>query len=372
MSDWSTIEPDYQNCCTNLSSSILAYYGVSVPQPGHPVVDRLLVGKRFSKILLFLMDGLSLDALQRHLPANSLLRSRMIHTMSAVFPATTAAAITSILSALNPGQHGWLGWTLYFAQLQTSVDILPNTLQYTRDQAAAFHVAEQFLPYTTILELISNTGTQVHYLSAHARQPVVGLDKLLDGAKAVMKSPDPAFAYVYWNEPDHLIHLKGCGHPDVGQKVFAIEEGISQLAEELPRDTLLLITADHGLIDAVPDYLDEHPALGRMLLRPPVVEARAAALYVHTHERPFFQEAFMEAFGDRYRLLTARQLLTGGLLGTPSQAFRPGIEAFVGDFFAIALGTGALYPSRDRCHIIGMHGGLTMQEMQVPLIALHI
>ena len=131
MSEWRTIAPDYLNCCTNLSSSLLAYYGATVPQPGLPIVDRLLAGKCFQKVLLFLCDGLSLDALRRHLPEDSLLRSHIIHTLSAVFPATTATATTSILSALNPGQHGWLGWTLYFSQLQASVDILPNTIQFS-------------------------------------------------------------------------------------------------------------------------------------------------------------------------------------------------------------------------------------------------
>ena len=37
-----------------------------------------------------------------------------IKSITSVFPPTTTAATTSMLSGLNPNEHGWLGWDLYF------------------------------------------------------------------------------------------------------------------------------------------------------------------------------------------------------------------------------------------------------------------
>ena len=46
--------------------------------------------------------------------------------IDAVFPATTTASTTSVLSGKNPNEHGWLGWDLYFKEFDKTISIFPN------------------------------------------------------------------------------------------------------------------------------------------------------------------------------------------------------------------------------------------------------
>ncbi len=359
--------PDYLNCITNVVASISTNFGLDAPHPGLAYVDALLRQKDYRSIVLMLMDGLSLDTLARHLPPDSFLRRQPSHELSAVFPSTTTAATTSAITGLNPGEHGWLGWTLYFEQLNASVDIFGNTLQFSKDQAAPFHAASHFLPYESITDRISATGrAQGLNVSAYGDVVVGSLAQLMSETARLCAQPGRHYLYAYYGEPDHLMHLLGCGHDRVRAVCQSIDQSIGQLAAGLPEDSLLLVTADHGLVDAQPDVIEDHPALADMLIRPPSIELRAAALYVKPADKKAFPDAFREAFGDRYLLLSGEEAISRGLFGPG--AILQGISGLVGDYLAIALADHALFPKREHCKLIGMHAGLTSAEMRLPLI----
>uniref|UniRef100_A0A7S1XJI4 AP3A hydrolase n=1 Tax=Erythrolobus australicus TaxID=1077150 RepID=A0A7S1XJI4_9RHOD len=62
-------------------------------------------------VALFVLDGLGLELLQT-LPESAFLRRHFRRPINAVFPSSTATAITSIATATYPAEHGILGWTL--------------------------------------------------------------------------------------------------------------------------------------------------------------------------------------------------------------------------------------------------------------------
>ena len=61
-------------------------------------------------IVLLLFDGMGISVLEKHLAPDSFLRKHLVCPISSVFPPTTTAATTSVLTGRTRIEHGWLGW----------------------------------------------------------------------------------------------------------------------------------------------------------------------------------------------------------------------------------------------------------------------
>lgn len=359
--------PDYLNCGTNLTASILKHFGQPAPHKSIAALDDLLEAGKYRNVVLMLFDGMSMDALQRHLPSDSFLRKNIFRTISAVFPSTTTAATTSIITGLNPGEHGWIGWTLYFKALNKSVDIYWNTIQFDQEKAADYPVAASFFPYLAATDIIKKSARAEGLMISPFDGIIVNdLAGLFLRTKQSLREAGSHYIYAYWPEPDRQMHKYGCNHAWVKQSVLDIEKRLIDLQSILGPDDILLVTADHGLVDSKPDFFEDYPALENMLLMPPAVEPRAAALYIKKEYMESFPSAFHEAFGDHYILMTKNEVLSSGLFGPGPH--RVELEDLVGDYFAVAIKEYALYQKHAHCKLLGMHAGLTEAEMNVPLI----
>lgn len=121
-------------------------------------------------------------------------------------------------------------------------------------------------------------------------------------------------------------------------------------------------------MDAVWEYVSDHPALCDMLLRMPSVEPRAAAFYVRPECMEAFPAAFREAFGEEdFLLMKSEEFIARGFLGEGEE--HPKVRDFAGDYMALAIGNKCIGGKRGRHELIGVHAGLTRKEMRVPLIA---
>lgn len=108
---------DYKNCIVNLACSILKYYGAEIKHNTLKEIDNLLEGN-YKNVVVLLLDGLGIDALQYHLDSNGFFRKNLIYEYFSVFPPTTTSATTSLESGLTPLEHGWLGWSLFFSEVE--------------------------------------------------------------------------------------------------------------------------------------------------------------------------------------------------------------------------------------------------------------
>ena len=357
-------KPDYLNCGLNLISSIAGHLGLPLSHPTLPFADELLKRKRYQKIVLMLFDGMGIDLLERALPKDAFLRRRLFRTLSAVCPSTTTNATTCIECGVSPREHGWLGWTLYFPQLQKPVDIFINRSH--GEIAADYHVANRFIPREMIFPRLTAAGqARACCVSPYGDTHVDTLAQLFDTALALCRDGERRYVYTYWAEPDHTMHELGCSHEKIFRIMRDINDRVEAFAAQLPEDTLLLLTADHGLIDGEFHYLEDTPELLRMLVHEPSIEARAASFHVKPECRAAFPDAFRAVFSDHFLLMTGSQFIREYLGGGP---VRPAVYDFVGDYMALALDHWCIDSyRRDHC-LKGVHAGLTRQEMQVPLI----
>lgn len=171
---------DYNNSIVNLACSILKYFGAESEHSTLKEVDELLK-YQYRNVVILLLDGLGVDALQYHLSENGFFRKNLIKEYSSVFPPNTTSATTSIESGLTPLEHGWLGWSLYFSEINKIVNAFINTEKDTEIQAADYHVARQFLPYKSIYEKIRDAGMANAYsVSRFGSNKINTFDELTD------------------------------------------------------------------------------------------------------------------------------------------------------------------------------------------------
>ena len=127
--------PDYRRCLVNLSNSILKRFGAETSAGTLPPADRFLEGKHRNTVVL-LLDAMGTSILEKHLARDGFFRSHLVGSFDSVYPPTTVAATTSMLSGLYPNEHGWLGWDVYYPQIGKNVTVFKNTEQITEREGA--------------------------------------------------------------------------------------------------------------------------------------------------------------------------------------------------------------------------------------------
>ena len=120
------IKINYNECLTNLSCSIRKYYGLDYKHNTLDYIDKLLEKKSPENIVLILFDGMGSKILDRVLDNDSFLIQNKYKDITSVFPTTTTAATTSVLTGLDPVEHGWLGWNMYIKPIDKIITLFLN------------------------------------------------------------------------------------------------------------------------------------------------------------------------------------------------------------------------------------------------------
>ncbi len=134
--------PDYDNCLVNLANSVLKRFGAGTMHETLPLADKYLA-KGHRNVVVLLMDALGMSILEKHLDKDGFLRGHLAGAYDSVYPPTTVAATTSILSGLYPNEHGWLGWDLYYPELDKNVTVFTNTNQLKEKEGAKPHMTPE-------------------------------------------------------------------------------------------------------------------------------------------------------------------------------------------------------------------------------------
>ena len=152
---------NYNKCLTNVANSILKYYDLKTYHSTLKELDDILEEKRYKNIILMLYDGMGSNILKRNLSSNSFLNKNKLMNIDAVFPATTTASTTSVLSGKNPNEHGLLGLDLYFKEFDKTISIFPNTIKDTNLLFSEQNVSEIKYQYTNIIKKVATKVNSV-------------------------------------------------------------------------------------------------------------------------------------------------------------------------------------------------------------------
>ena len=359
-----TIYPNYDNCLTNLSNSILKYYGLETSHSTLNDLDDILIEKKYKNIVVILYDGMGSNLLKRLLGEESFLYKHKLRDINAVFPPTTTASTTSVLSGKNPNEHGWLGWDLYFKNIDKTVSMFPNTLKDTDILVSEKSVSEEEYPYESIIKRI---GTKVKSTSLFPFKDTIykDLDDMLQNIEKICNEKEKNFIYAYYDDPDHTMHLTGTDSKETLNSFTMINKKTEKLCKKL-KDTLVIIIADHGHINSSSVTIKDYKDLFELLERNTSIEPRACSFKVKKGKEKLFEELFNNYLGEYFELKTKKEIIDDKLFGTGEN--NKNFEGVIGDFIAIAIKDKYINYDENGKTYLSMHAGITEDEVLVPLI----
>ena len=363
-------KPDYKNSLVNLANSILQYFECPVHHTSLPAIDKFLE-KEYQTVVLLVLDGMGVDMLEHNLSEKSFLRKQMVAEISSVFPPTTTAATTSIYTGLTPQEHGWAGWQCYFKEYKRNIEPFLKRDFYT-GKSLDVDVGKEFLSHKKLFEQINEQGKYKAYGVARfwGGYNVETMNDVCNKIVELSKEKDKKFILAYYKEPDSVMHHTGCYSDKTKTKIKSLDRHVETLAQKL-KNALLVVTADHGLIDISEDVrLEKIKEIDDCLRLPPAIEPRAVAFYVKEDKKEQFEREFNKRFGNDFILLSSDEYIKQGYAGEGK--IHPKFREFLGDYMALATGNRILQyqiPNvLDSVEFKAHHAGLTQKEMIVPLI----
>lgn len=356
-------------------------------------------------VILIVLDGFGYRLFERLYADTPFLRRFVsdgtAQRIEAQFPSTTAVQLTTLHSGLSVGRSGVVEWRYYDPRLDRIVAPLPGTYQsLADDKSLSPEDLARSLPEPTLYRQLAAHGvestcfqprayaqsTYTRHVCRGARQwPYRTLTECAVNLVTWLQTPTRGrrYAYVYIDVIDALAHAHGPDDPRVIEQVATICSVLERiLAPQLAREsaTRVVLTADHGLtrIDGPVRYVDQFvPTLTGMLrtlsdgsVIAPTGGKRDLILHVQPERLAEAQARLCEALGDDARVARTAALIDAGQFGP----VMPHARARLGDLIVLSgphqrvwwWGDGRFELMDKR----GDHGGLSADEMQIPLLTL--
>lgn len=356
--------PDFTNSLINLTSSIKKHFNknLKLDYPSIEEVDKIIEG--YKKVAIILLDGMGVNIINGNLGDDSFLKRHMVHQMTSIFPPTTVAATNCILQGRLPGEDGWFGWHQYFSDNNHHVIMFKDEDYYTGEKV------DPSIKNRYVLNDHFGYKLGVNYYELFPSFIKGGLDtfddmatKLLD----ILSKDETSYTYAYWDYPDALIHEYGCYNAVIKANLCHLSESLERIEKNLLKDAIVLVIADHGLIDVSGIDLYYYQNINKYFKRLPSLEGRATIFKVN--DKLAFKEEFEKAFGKWFDLYSKEEFLKLGLVGKTSDKILP----FLADYICLAKDKYYFYYScgKDDCELMkGHHAGITKDEMIIPLIVI--
>jgi hypothetical protein len=362
--DYSKTLPDFSNSILNIPNSILKHFGAKPHHPTLPVLDERL-RQGYKNVVLLILDGFGAYYLNDVITDGFLAKHKAAE-LTSVCPSTTAAAINTFQSGLSPIETGYLGWSAYFREIGKSVELFMGYEYYGSDGVIDIF---EHLRYESVQSQITraNCDIQTFLIPENGISASVTCEKICNKIAEICDDDGEKYIYAYHMQPDGMEHLFGCMSENVLALVRDFDRTIERLARRL-KDTLLIVTADHGLVDTSCYMISDYPGIAETLVIPPQRERRNVSFYVKDEYKNCFAERFYYTFGsDDFVLMTKEEALKQNLFGLGK--IHKMADDFLGDFIAFAVSDKCIWYDRDgRFHdYIGHHAGLSRDEMTVPL-----
>jgi len=361
-----------------------------------PALEEPLLQERFERVVFVYFDAFGWTFLERHAEHPLFARARsegLLTQLTAQFPSTTTAQVTTVHSGLPVAEHGLYEWHVYEPSLDRLVtpllfsfagDGMRGTLLGHIDPDELFptdsvyaRLAESGIRSTVVLPAaIAGSAPNIALLRGTDVLPFATAENGLAVAAEALAG-GAAYAHVYLDELDSLMHAVGTEDPAVAVVTRTILDDVHQAT--LPAGTLVLLTADHGMSPVDPDrttYVNElWPELAAQLEtgadgKPLAPAGSCRDLFLHARDGEV--EAVRTGLAERLAgvadVVAVGELIEEGIFAEPS----PRLSARLANVAVLPRHGEAVYwheHGRFAQHLRGQHGGLSPEEMEIPLVA---
>lgn len=403
------VKPLYDSYCFSALPQTIEYLLTGEGESAFPADCLGQLPAHYDKVILFFIDGFGWRFFQRYAEKHPFLKACMkdgvISQLTSQFPSTTAAHATCIHTGLNVGQSGIYEWNYY----EPLVDemITPLFFAYAGEKRDTLkrnpNPPEAFFPTQTFYQKLQRSGIASYVFQHASYTPSTFSDVVYRGATVfsykrlsealsnlvehVKTAPTRnAYYFLYFDKIDAVCHTYGPQshqfHDTIEVFLKMMEELFHKNLQEKAGRTLFILTADHGQVEVDPHrtyYLNKKSIdiekflqrnQGGKLLVP---AGSARDMFLHVREE-YIDEAVL-VLNNRLEGIaevhSTEDLIQQGFFGPaqPSQKFL----ARVGNVVILPYRHETVWwyeEGKFDMHFQGHHGGLTPEEMEIPLMLL--
>jgi hypothetical protein len=336
------------------------------------VQNKLKIDTRFSllsddvheadTINFILADGLGYENLKS---TDSYLNKNVTRSINTTFPSSTNVALSSIAFMKNPIEHGLIGYYMY----DKSQYGLINALNWNEDNKNLL-LSDHFKKQNSIWKIFKENKI---YASNFQPRNLVGTplsDCLYDLSSTIPYDDEQnllellsestilenKFNFIYYPLIDVTAHIFGVNSEEWQIEIAKFEKLVYEISNISNKKTKTVISADHGLtnIDA---ECRHHLNYGEDLQ----IYGDQRSVYINGS-----QESVLETFSKVPGVLLEQHELSY-LLGDPTNEF---MQSIYPDFCFLVEDKNIIYPKHLSAKLKGYHGGLSKEELKIPIIEL--
>ena len=315
----------------NISNSILKHYGVDTFHPSLKELDEKLSSSS-KKICVLLFDGLGKHILKRYASSCPFLLEHVFLDLTSVFPPTTVAATTALLSGRYPKETNWLGWTEQFEEFDSSITMFLS--RFTKDESLTPISTYELCPYENIISMISKKGYKANSIHSFMLE-----DSSVDG---------------FFNKTEE----------EVKNLIENIDARLKDLVSN-NKDVSFIFLADHGHQDAKYFHIEEHQDFFNTLrIDQFSIEPRACAFFVKEGLEERFKELATKYYGEHFYILSKEEVIKNNVfgLGKENERFR----YCIGDFLLVSKDEWAFNQGEEE-GLKSHHAGSSKEEIEISL-----
>ena len=402
-----------QYCFSNIPSTILNFFDIKTLKTSllSKILNETTKLEETNKLILLIIDGFGFNQLFRyykqHKFFSKLTKKGTVSPITSVFPSTTANAITTINSGLTPQEHGLPEWFVYFKE----IDQIINTIHFKplgskqKDELLEQGVNPKILyngktihqklkkekvkTFTFIDESIAHSAySKMVFKGSTIKPAITNSDLIVKLRKTLEKTKGPGYYYVYLGNLDSIAHRYGPHTEEYRTELASIsyllqEELVEKLDQKTSRESLLLVTADHGQMNIDPQktiYLNKYKKLQQNFQKSqnnkiilPTGSPRDVFLHIKPDKIEEIRDFLTQELKEKAEIIETKDALNNGLFGTGKPK----------DEFLNRIGNLLILPHADHTiwyknpkgrtfDLLGFHGGLNSEEMLVPFASVKI
>jgi predicted AlkP superfamily pyrophosphatase or phosphodiesterase len=366
-----------------------------------------LLSKHYDAVVLFLIDGFGWRFFEKYqeMPFfKQTARAGTVTKLISQFPSTTAAELTTIHTGLPVGEHAVFEWYYYDPVPDNVIAPLLYSFAGTsqRDTLKPFGIKPSSLyPATNFYRPLKAQGISSTIFQHREYTPSTYSNTVFKCAKAIgyrtlpealvnladrlSEIKPPAYLFFYFDRIDAISHEYGPESTQTSAEILiflmTLEHLFLKALAGNHKKILFLFTADHGQVEIDPEttiYLNREPAFagiekflktnskGELLV--PAGSARDFFLYIKPEALDEAQAFLASRLNGRAEVRKVPEMLQAGFFGP---VISPRFRARAGDLVILPYGGESVWwfeKDKFEQKFRGHHGGLTKQEMEIPLI----